>query len=164
MSGFGKDGKGVIMYDTVAQTLGTLGAALALIVATKVVTTNFRLIKAEGWLHWQDATTEEGPLMIGIARGNLTVTQIKEALDSDVLSPASTEANEQAMRPIFLFDEMLKADVASTKHSAYVSKTIRWTFTENVGFQLFCFNINTGALTTGSSIRGRMKYYGVWVK
>ncbi len=168
--GFGKDGKGVIITEVRQQALGTLGNVTAITIATPLVMAeDFRMIKTEFSALVTALTGGEGNgLMVGIANGELSVTEIAEAIAANgPLNRNDRGRDERVMR----FVKLLGAidEVGQTSHAfknegggPMIEETIRWTFSNPEGWQWFIWNHGT-ALTTGSSVRLRAKNYGVWL-
>ncbi len=161
--GFGKDGKGAILRSDHLISLGTL-AARASILLTGSITLgeDFRVIKTEHFAQLVGGTTDES-ILIGLADGELTTTEI----NSTLLLNGPTDRNDrdqvdQAMFPVWpLF--MIGRDHPDPNNGMPIEKTLRWTFSNPEGWNLFAFNLSSGSLTTGSSIFVIEKAFGVWV-
>lgn len=160
--GFGKDGKGTIIYDRISGALSTLASQTALKIATVAITEDFRVVKAEGFLSIDALPANEGPVLVALADAELSEAEIKECLEATPLDRNDNLALEQSHRPVFLLGSFFHT-AAGQGENLKIEKTIRWTFSGDDGFTLVAYNMDTGALTTGSAIRGIMKYYGVWV-
>lgn len=161
--GFGKDGKGVILYDKVRLTLSTLASGTVIAAASGItLSEDFRILKAEILGSTKGMTADEGGVVIGLADGELSDAEVAECLNSRPGDRNDNLANEQAMRPVFPFDIVFENQAGG---DLMVKEEIkpRWTFSNADGWQWFAFNIGSGALTTGTVIDLFVKIYGVWV-
>ncbi len=169
--GFGKDNRGVIIRHSAAITLLTLnGGAVEIQDTPPTWEEDFRLMKSEYYFSLQGATfvEDDGPLIFGIAFGDLTAAEIAEVLVLD--GPFARDdrvTTEIAERPVWLICQIRNSLQASVDAQEYleplVTKSPRWTFSDPDGFVYFAFNMGQGALTTGGVLRIVAKHYGVWV-
>ncbi len=169
--GFGKDGRGVIIRQSDVITLGTLGAKTVLKQDTPIVITeDFRMLKAELFVSIVAATFDDldGPLVIGIANDELSVTEIKECLEAG--GPVGRDdavGNEQALRAVWPIAHIMNA--ASENSHALMAQQMpltvkpRWTFSNANGWTIFVYNQGSSVLATGGIIQLLNKFYGVWV-
>ncbi len=163
--GFGKDGKGIIIYQNSILALGTLADGATLKASTALtLEEDFRLIKTEHHIVWEGHTQDENPILLGIADNNLSAAEIAEALTS---SPANRNDNvlmAQALRPVWDISQV--GDTPSgvwPDRGDKLEKTIRWTFSNPNGWTWFAHNISGAALTIGTIVNVRSKHFGVWV-
>ncbi len=172
--GFGKDGKGVILRESRSQALATLANNTALLIGTKLaIVEDFRIIKSEILADVDGMTSGEQPLLFGIANGNLSVTEIAEALQVDgPLGPSEAIENERVMRAVWIIGTTggeSAADLDITWKSKSGGDThvltlpTAWTFTDADGWNFFVFNDSGAILTTGATLKVRAKHFGVWV-
>ncbi len=169
--GFGKDGRGVILRTNEQQTLLTLAdGAVKKISSDIVITEDFRMLKAEILAFIDGLTTQEvHGLYLGIANGELSETEIAEAINAD----GPTDRNdrlpqERAERAVWLISRFqtdgftdLFAFVDDDGAPAIWKK--RWTFSNGDGWSYFVFNNTGSALTTGANVRLLSTMYGVWL-
>ncbi len=168
--GFGKDGTGAILRDDSAIALSTLGGESAIQVATDITWgEDFRLLKTEFLAVLDGVTTEEGQrLIIGVADGELTATEVGECLQAD--GPGDRNENlakERAQRPVWPVGAIVGAGL-SARFVGHNGGTLmewkkRWTFSDPEGMSFFVYNQSGTALTTGATIRINATHYGVWV-
>ncbi len=170
--GFGKDGKGVIIRDNDQITLGALNANAAIKQANPLVLAeDFRMLKSEHFLTMESGTfvAGDGPIVVGVANGELSVTEIAECLNTDGPLNRNDRANqESAERAVFPFcqlDFIEKAvgGVEVLNQGLPVVFKKPWTYSNPEGWTLFAFNHGGSALTTGAILRNLSTYYGVWV-
>ncbi len=168
--GFGKDGKGVIIRQSVSQTLGTIDTQTTLILGTNVATLEcFRMIKSEVWGGITGLTSGEGTgLFLGIADGDLSVAEIDAALESvgplgpnDVVTAA---ISDRFTKMIGATDHETGTElVFENKMGGHIMEdTIRWTFARTKSWNYFVHNLGN-QLTTGANVILRTKSFGVWV-
>lgn len=175
MPGFGKDGKGTILYHRDSLALGAL-AASDLIEGMEYAPTmeDFRLLKAEIYAYVGGLTAGEGAgLLFGLADHGLLDSEIEAALEAAAVAPNDPEL-EKCHRPVWPIGLLHAEDPAAT--ARFLSKqgpaiwNARWTFgadPDNVGvggWTYWVYNMGSGALTTGSTVQLLAKYFGVWVK
>ncbi len=143
-----------------------MGTALAQAVVTSAITniggTRFRMVAADLYWAMHDHTANEGPVEVGLSNGDLTVTEIAEALDASPISPADIIALERARRPVRrsgMFSEQA-GDVLNE------GKPIRTKFrtTADVGIEINAWarNLDDVSMTTGTIITVTGKIYGHW--
>ncbi len=175
--GFGKDGRGAIVRETRSQSLGTLAQDTALIIGTKLATTEvFRMLKAEVFCRINGLTSGEGSgLLLLLADGDLTVTEVGEAVNIDgplgpndavnaalaerlVLNIGAVEGNgDDAAAPTArVIKDMLS-------NAPFCVPKPRWSFQRTKSWNWVIFN-RGDALTTGAQVRIDAKSYGVWVR
>lgn len=58
------------------------------------------VISADILVSVQGLTAGEGPLVVGLAHGDLTTTEVQEAIDAEVTDPDDIIAKERARRPV----------------------------------------------------------------
>lgn len=163
--GFGKDGKGVIIYHNDESVLGgALGAGNAGVIPMDPGTSieeDFRLLKLQGCFHVANLAAGE-LVIIGIADGELTATEIQEALQASPVDSNDNLNNERAQRPVFPL-AYLSGDEPSKMVDLEAS--VRWTFSDNEFVQWFVFNPSDTAAHAGAlTVISFAKLFGVWVK
>ncbi len=168
--GFGKDGKGVIIRENRTQALGALANAAGILIGTPLVTLErFRMIKNELWAAMTGLTTGEGTgLLIGLADGDLTITEIEQAIEvAGPLGPNDQESANRAERWTMFVGAVdretgTEAIFENEKGGHKMENTIRWTFARTKAWNYFVYNLGD-TITTGSSVKIRGKSFGVWV-
>ncbi len=169
--GFGKDGQGQILYDSYAEGLGAIPTKDAIIFTNDydgVLVEDFRIIKVDYWLSIGQSTptvTSEGPVLIGIASGDLSAAKIEEALEAVPLNRNST-ALELSMRPVWPLEVFQLTDLDLGVQSDQTRKgsiNLRWTFENPSGWTWFAYNFGGGAITTGLNAAMFAKIFGMWV-
>ncbi len=169
--GFGKDGKGVIIRESRSQAIGTLASQTALLIGTKLVTLErFRMLKVEMLASIIGATASElRGMWLGIADGDLSVTEIEEAIEANgPLGPNDTVIAATAERWVMMLGMVeetgatVRAFDKADSGGHLLTLNPRWTFSRTKSWNYFLYNMGE-APTTGSSVLIRAKSFGVWV-
>ncbi len=171
--GFGKDGKGTIIYDQVSGAdLGALAAVdLTAIAGNQFGATieDFRVLKMDYHVAISPAaaiTVANGPLLFGVASGHLLASEIEECIESVLLNRGGIPEGEQAMRPVWPLETFIIHDPDQGPQSDLTrdgSFNPRWTFTNPDGWRYWVYNMSSFVITTGSLLSAITKSYGVWV-
>ncbi len=108
-------------------------------------------------------TATEGPIAVGITHGDLTVGEVAEALDAELLTPDNIIQNERNRRPVRrsgVFDGL------NSNQSLNDGKMIRTKGKFSVGndhfLGLWVRNLSGGTLTTGAKLQAQGTIYGRW--
>jgi len=108
----------------------------------------------------RDLTVGEGPIVVGLAHGDLSVTEVKEALVAELTDPDDIIAREHARRPV------RKVGVFSEAGALADGRIIRRKILFSIGdahtLNFFAFNRSGAALTTGASISLDATIFGRW--
>ncbi len=169
--GFGKDGRGAIVPDQIDTGFGALAANDAVLLGGNydgTIIEDFRMIKLEYWMGVRPAQAvviEDGPVLVGLAAGNLTAANIEESLETIPLDGASIN-NELAMRAVWPLEVFTLPDADSGDNATLWrkgEKVIRWTFHNPHGWTWWVYNMSGVVLITGSSVQIQAKIFGVWV-
>ncbi len=171
--GFGKDGRGVIIRETIDPTsLGAITTGLAVLFNTLTMQENFRLLKSEvvAGITGGDAGEAEG-VILGIANGELSATEVGGCLRS--LGPVDRNdrlRQESAERQCHVIGVAVKAGIANTEvifhdknsNAPMCVDKFPWTYSDPEGWQFFVYNQGP-AVATGSNLYLQATHYGVWV-
>lgn len=166
--GFGKDGRGSIIYQRVDITVGALGPLTMELTSSYSLVDHFRILRAELYCIETGVTAgETGELLVGLADGSLTDSEIEDAIESIAVEPggSNTEEAERPVWPIGLMPHQGEAAIQGT-HSQDGKPwvwTKRWTFREDTGWKWWIYNLGSNNRTTGATLRIFAKLYGVWV-
>ncbi len=135
--------------------LGTLASDTALTVKLAGGTSTTPMVVASVNLTWQISalTADEGPLTVGLAHEDYTVAEIKECLEASAAIDAGDQiAKERANRKIRIVGTIDSEDERLNEGKPLKTK-LNWFFPAGLGVEIFVFNEQTGALTTGSSLK-----------
>ncbi len=170
--GFGKNNTGVIIRETDSLALTTIGALTAKIFAGLTLGEDFRSMKIELVAHVDGITAGEGNgLMLGIANGELSATEITECINADgPLDRNDRAQQEEAERFCKTF---AAAALQTATASVFVFQgefgnpflTVKpnWTFSNPEGWSFFVFNNDAAGLTIGAVVHLAATHYGVWL-
>ncbi len=170
--GFGKDGRGQILYDKIEITLGALAAddVISNTGRSASWTEDFRIFKSEYYLNYTPADNSEGPILVGIADGALSAAEIEEALESSPAEANDAPAIEFAQRavwPLEIFNISGFAGTAEVSNEGFLTakgeKNLRWTFSDQDGYVAWALNLSDSVLTTGGKVFMFLKNFGMWV-
>ncbi len=154
--------------------LGTLAANTALIIASgqTSISATFLMKHIDYNIYLTNVVLDQGPFYIGLANGNATVTEITTAMN-EVNTVGPTDVTQQltqdnawvvyqkAVRP------MKPLSIEATAGNWYMQsflglgKGIPWP--EGAGWQWFIYNADSSVLTTGATVKGRIRTQGVWL-
>ncbi len=144
-------------------SLGTLGDNIVLKDALTSLAQDLFFISAD--LTWaiHGLTPTEGPIQFGIAHGDYTVTEIKEAIEAAPTSQSdkiALERSRRLVRKVGLF----RGEVANESFNDGKIKRVRAKFmlTEGQEAAVWAYNTGGSALTTGSQIDVMGTVYGIW--
>ncbi len=146
-------------------TLGALGLETAITQALTVLADDFWVQSAD--LAWtiRLLTSLEGPVALGLANGDLSVAEIKEAINASPVSRSDIIAREQARRPIREVGQV-SADsdggVLQLNDGQPVRTSVKMYLAEGTELNAFAFNQTGVALTTGAIVRIWGTLYGTW--
>ncbi len=109
-------------------------------------------------------TAGEVPIEAGFNHGDLSVTEIGEALDAEILDPSDIIARERARRPVrraVKFSEGAATEMV-INNGTEVRTPLRFMVNDGKAIQFWVANRSGGALTTGSRVEISGTLYGRW--
>ncbi len=171
--------KPVYIYDeAVTLTIGAMVANDVNIYETKIDSSRgngFKLIKVAVGGEYSGKQDGEGPLIFGAAC-NMSAAEIETALEEDPQdsSEATLRSQQAWMKPLFFLTGdgiggafglggAGGAGVAITGVVPMMEFPVNWSIREGQAFSWWLYNMQAGALTTGSKIILFAEYYGVWL-
>ncbi len=165
--GFGKDGKGVMIYQADIITLDTLADATALLqdnTGNLTLVDDFRVLKTEYFVGTNDTIAAgDGPIYFGMCDGELSVAEIAEQLVmTGPLAANDNDRSEKSGRQIKILEVFGTNDQGSKGLWRQGTWNPRWTYHQPQGWNWFAFNQSGGVLVTGTVLRFRAKHFGVW--
>ncbi len=142
-------------------------AALAnnTVIKTPLVTLNDDFWIQSGDLSFalQDATASEGPLYFGVNSGDLSVAEVKEALNALPTSRSDIIEREKARRPVRRVGQFSVAGVEEVFNDGRVKRiTIKMYMAEGTDLEAFVMNVSGATLTTGAIVQISGILYGEW--
>ncbi len=99
-----------------------------------------------------DLTANDGPIVIGLAHSDYTVTEIKEALEaSTAIDAGNLIAQERANRKVRIIGTMNEVR-ESLNDGQPISTKLNWLMTIGKTVNLFAYNDGAALLTTGAVV------------
>ncbi len=133
--------------------LATLASDTALVVGmTGVAVNSYRCRSIKGVWNKRLATAGEGPITVGFAHSDYSVTEIKECLETLNIDPGNKVAQERAKRLIRIVGTFGSNANEALNDGKPISTKLNWLITEAFQVNFFVFNDDTVALTTGSLV------------
>ncbi len=171
--GFGKDGKGAIIRESSAATLGAMNNDAGTELAGPALEEDFRILKTEGNVKISNLTTTQGAgLELWFANGELSVGEFLECIDLDGPLDRNDRVSQERAERFVKFVSAIVSPIVPTEVILYflnetggpqISFNPRWTFSNPEGWSFFLVNRSGSQLTTGASLEVTMTHYGVWV-
>ncbi len=125
------------------------------------------LISVDMSAHTRGLTADEGePLECGFAHGDLSITEVEEALQAEVSDPDDIIAKEHARRPVRRAGQMIRHGSDTTALALAGGATQRVTAKFSVGdghgIDFWVANRSGAGLTTGAVTNFTGTIYGRW--
>lgn len=165
MTGFGKDGRGVILYNASSANTALQGNAAGTVgkFGGYAPEEDFRILRMDFFVSARLVEANEEPMLIGLADNELTAAEIEEAIEASPVDRNDHLAMERSHRPVWLLG-LLRREGASTTLYLEGSWDKRWTFSDTEGWTFFGYNMGANAYDANVVVDVVAKYYGVWVK
>ncbi len=109
------------------------------------------------------STSQEGPLFVGFAHGDLSAAEILECLDAEVTDPDDIIAKEQSRRPVRRvggFNGLSSNE--SLVEGALIRTTMKMSIGNDHNIDAWVVNRSGATLTTGAQIKVSGTLYGRW--
>ncbi len=106
-------------------------------------------------------TVTEGPITLGLAHSDYSVTEIKEALEAGAsIDPGNKIANEQSNRLIRIVG-VVDENAPTLNNGRTIKTRLNWAISIGQAVNMFAFNEDTASLSTGAkfTLTGNL-----WVK
>ncbi len=163
--GFGKDGKGQILWGRSSFTVGVL-PALDLAAngdGYTAIGEDFRILRTDYFMSFEPQATGD-ILLVGMADGGLSAALIEAAVEARPQDLNDAPEIEEVMRPVWPVE--LLGDGSAGSGPVVVKGTFnpKWTFKNPEGWIWWIYNISSSdAMTTGGIVTIITKHFGVWV-
>ncbi len=142
---------------TPALPLGTLASVTALVVTTAApAVSDYRAKSIKATWQLANFTPGEGPITVGYAHGDYTVTEIKECLEAANIDPGDKVAQERANRLVRIvgtFDSI--GEGATLNDGKPISTKLNWFISASEEINMFAYNESTALLTTGARLNAQ---------
>ncbi len=149
-------------------TVGALTANVALAGGTDYATgllASFLMKKVE-FSHFLETPDAEDLLIIGMARGDATITEIKTAIEKKQVERSK---KDQANTRDILWETVRHISANSAADSMAIHQVVSLgggkgiPFEEGDGWQWFIYNKGLNDQVAGAFVRSNATYYGVWL-
>ncbi len=111
----------------------------------------------------KNMTQGEVPLYMGFNHGDLSVTEIAEALDANLVNPDDIIAKERSRRPVRRAGMFNLNAVDIILHDGVMKRTkILFSVGNGFGLQVYVRNSSGAGLTTGAAFEMQGTIYGRW--
>jgi len=144
-----------------------LGALAADIVVMNdligTLTTGLYIVSIDATWTLRNNTAQEGPVLVGFAHNDLSVTEIAENLAANVVDPSDIIAAERASRPVRkvgTFDGQLAFE--NLDEGKMMRRTIKFSTDIGHGPAVFAQNLDADTRTTGGTVEVRGNIYARW--
>ncbi len=134
-----------------------------------VVTSSITAITDDFWVQSADLTwtidgntAGEAPIFVGLNNGDLSVTEIKEALQALPASRSDIVSRERARRPVRRVGGFSGQSGQSLNDGKPIRTTIKMYLAESTELEMFALNNSGATLTTGGVIDVYGVLYGEW--
>ncbi len=147
---------------TPERALSTLGSDTAIVnafVANAV--SSYRAMSVKATWSLTGLTAGEGPITVGFAHDDYTVTEIKEALEAAAsIDPGDKIAQEQADRLVRIVGTLSEAN-SELNEGKPIKTRLNWLIGVGHSINMFAYNESPSALTTGAVLHSQGD---LWVK
>ena len=150
-----------------AAALSTLADATVLTadLVTGAFGAEIFVISVDIMLAIRDLTDGQVPLQVGLSHGDLSVTEIKEAITANLADPDDIIQKERARRPVRKFG-VFNQDGTHLVLNNGTKVRVPMKFTVGIGHKvsIYVFNQSGASLTTGSVLEYDGVLYGRWLR
>ncbi len=167
----------VVQNETISDAaLGALAARASVTLgnAFNGITATFLMKRFRIWIRLKGITSGEGfPFLVGIARGDATQAEIAAAmLEGNTSGPSDTTQMLTQDNAFVVVQKTVRAlnpgGIDPTQGSLSIDIKMPGKngvpFPEGSGWQVFIYNADDDALTTGGTVQGQAQYWGVWLR
>ncbi len=144
--------------------LAALGSKIVKTTGMTALTQQIYAISADLIWSIRDHTQNEGPLLVGLASGALTSTQMKEAIEAIQLSSADRINKEHATRPLRRAGVFTLQNVNENvlNNGLAIRTRLRFPLADADNVNMFVYNSSGATLTTGAVVAAFGKIYANW--
>ncbi len=146
-------------------SLATLGDGI--VTAGAILAANFLedfyCISIDSYWSLRNADAGEGPLLVGFAHGDLTVTEIKEALEAEMVEPDNIIAKERSRRPVRKSGKFRGLNTEEVLNLGVEIRTkLRFSVGSGHTLDAWLQNRSGAALAGGTTLAADGTLYGRW--
>ncbi len=125
---------------------------------------DFYLVSVDAAFASRAHTQGEGPLQVGFAHGDFTVTEIKEAIESDNSDPNDIIQKERSRRPVRTAGYLRQdVDPALIGDGQMQRTKCKFMVGDGKAINVWASNRSGGTLTTGTIVHIDGVMFGRWV-
>ncbi len=164
------------LYDNnTVLSLLTLGSLDAVAINSKIDgarKNGFRVVKSNIWVAMNGKTTDEGPIIMGVACNTIS-SQVELILENDPQSPSSSDergTNNFVKALLMVGKDELKIPIATSgDNRSWMPFVVSygkngWSIPEDQALSYWAYNLDDAALTTGTQFEIFAEHFGVWLK
>ncbi len=159
----------ILQYDQrIDQAIGALASATAILLGTKIDASRengFKIFKAKINLTYRAKTVDEGPLMWGLCCNVADAAAIKGILEDDEQSSFG-DPEIGGGEWLKILGYIPRGATASDLERAeeMIGTKINWVIPEGSKMNVFVFNMDDAAITTGTLLDYSINWSGVWLR
>lgn len=113
----------------------------------------YKVVSVEAAWSMENHTSNEGPVLVGFAHGDYTVTEIKECLESASINQGNLIQRERANRLVRVVGMFAGNSQDEVLNDGQPIKTkLNWYIPEGKTFLVWAYNDSSGTFTTGTLI------------
>ncbi len=147
-------------------TMGTLANDTGIVSSDANITQNYKAVSLHAVIAIRVLDAADGPILYGLCPGEVSLAEIEQYLESAPNSKRDTPEIDQVSIPVQVLGQLTAVGIASTlkgNAAEWIKERILLpTFRENQGWQFWVYNAGI-AMTTGSSVILRGRYFGRWL-
>ncbi len=131
-------------------TLATVTAIKSTLLAAPVGS-SYRVVSVHGTWSVVPFTEGDGPLVVGIAHGDYTITEIKEFIEATAAIDLGDKIAQERAKRLIRVVGVISSVANSTLNDGKPIKTkLNWKITQGKALSFFVYNDGGGSMTTGS--------------
>ncbi len=121
------------------------------------------IISIDAYWNLRNITTAEGPLQVGFSHGDLTVSEVSEALSAELTDPDDIIAKERSRRPVRRAGQFPSVSIDEVLNDGKPIRTkIKFSVGDGHVINGYIKNRSGAALTTGANLGITGTIYGRW--
>ncbi len=115
-------------------------------------------------------TADDGPIVVGFHHNDYSVTEVKEALEVNLLGPANKIEQERMRRLVRIVGTLgpvgVTGDVVGARlnHGDLIRTKLNWVIDDGSSLNMFAYNRGSGAITTGADVECVGTTFGRWLR
>ncbi len=156
--------KGFMVWPVQVQlALSTLGGGTVISAALLTLDEDAFFISADLSWSMRDHTATEGPIVVGLAHGDLAVAEIAEAIVASPTHPGDIIAMERARRPVRNVGQLPGLNTEEVLNHGDVKRSpIKFRVDDTTTLNIWAQNQSGASLTTGTILEVSGVIYGRW--